>query len=58
MGAITDFVNIKQKLRGQTGQNGTKNVEIMVPLKYLFHFWSTLKIPLINCGIDLDLNWF
>ena len=29
----------------------------MVPLKYLSNFWITLKMPLINCGISLDLNW-
>ena len=41
----------------QTGDNGTKNVEIMVPLKYLSNFWRTLEIPLIKCGIDLILTW-
>ena len=29
----------------------------MIPLKHLSSFWSTLKRPLINCGINLDLNW-
>ena len=33
----------------QTGHNETKNVEIMVPLKYLSNFWRTLEMPLINC---------
>ena len=32
----------KQKITGQTGHHGTKNVEIMVPLKYLSNFWRTL----------------
>ena len=41
----------------KTGNNGTKNVEIMVPLKYLSNFWRTHKMPLINCEISLDLNW-
>ena len=27
----------------------------MVPLKRLSNFWKT---PLINCEINLDLNWF
>ena len=45
------------KLAGQTGDNGTKNVEIMVPLKYLSNFWRTPEMPLINCEITLDLNW-
>ena len=30
----------------------------MVPLKYLSNFWRTLKMPLIICEINLDLNWF
>ena len=32
---LTDSFNFKAKITGQTGNNGTKNVEIMVPLKYL-----------------------
>ena len=37
----------KQQITGQKGNSGTKNVEIMVPLKYLSNFWRTLEIPLI-----------
>ena len=33
-------------MRDETGDNGTKNVEIMVPLKYLSGFWRALEIPL------------
>ena len=29
----------------------------MVTLKYLSNLWRTLKMALINCGINLDLNW-
>ena len=29
----------------------------MVPLKYLSNFWRTLEMPLINCEIELILNW-
>ena len=29
----------------------------MVPLKYLGNFWRTLEMPLINCKINLILNW-
>ena len=59
-GDITDFnegnadansFEIKEEISGQAGDNGTKNVEIMVPLKYL-------EMPLINCEINLDLNWY
>ena len=41
---LTDSFNCKAKMTGQTGNNGTKNVEIMVPLKYLSNFWRTLEI--------------
>ena len=37
----------KQQITGQKGNSGTKNVEIMGPLKYLSNFWRTLEIPLI-----------
>ena len=37
-------------------QNNTKNVKIVVPLKYLSNFWRTLEMPLINCEIILDLT--
>ena len=35
--------------------DGTKDVEIMVPLKYLSNSWRTLGIPLINCEINIIL---
>ena len=30
----------KQKITGKTGNGGAKDVEIMVPLKYLGNFWN------------------
>ena len=54
---LTDSFNFKVKMTGQTGDNGTKNVETMVPLKYLSNFWRTLEMPLINCEINLILTW-
>ena len=36
---LTDSFNFKVKITGQTADDGTKNVEIMVPLKYLSNFW-------------------
>ena len=54
--AITESFNLKEKLPGQTGNKGTKNVEIMAPLKYVSNFWRTLEMPLINCEVTLDLN--
>ena len=54
---ITDSFNFKVKMTCQTGDNGTKNVEIIVPLKYLNNFWRTLEMPLINCEVNLILTW-
>ena len=50
----TDSFNLKVKLIGQASNNGTKNIEIMVPLS---NFWKTLEMPLINFKTTLDLNW-
>ena len=33
-----------------------KDVKIIVSLKYLSNIWRTLKIPLINCEINLILT--
>ena len=53
----TDSFNFKTKITGQTNDNGIINVEIMVPLKFLGNFWRTLDMPLINCEVELILNW-
>ena len=45
------------KITGQAGTNGTKNVETMVPLKYLSNSWRIFEMSLFNCKINLDLNW-
>ena len=54
---LTDSFKFKAKITGQTGDDGTKDVEIMVPLKYLSNFWRTLEMPLINCEVNLILTW-
>ena len=56
-GNPTDSFNFKVKITGRTRNNGTKDVEIMVPLKYLSNFWRTLEMPLINCEVSLILTW-
>ena len=38
-------------------EGNEKDVEIMVPLKYLSNFWRTLEMPLINCEVNLILTW-
>ena len=54
---LTDSFNFKVKMRGQTGDDGTKNVEMMVLLKYLSNYWRFLEMFLINCEINLILTW-
>ena len=46
------------KITGKTpGDDNTKDVEIMVPLKYLGNFWRTLEMPLKNCEVELIMTW-
>ena len=46
------------KITGKTpAARNEKDVEIMVPLKYLSNFWRTLEMPLINCEVNLILTW-
>ena len=54
----TDSFNSKAKITGQTDNDGEiDSFEIMIPLKYVSNFWRTLEMPLINCEVDLILNW-
>ena len=46
------------KITGKSPTAGNeKDVEIMVPQKYLSNFWRTLEMPLINCKVNLILTW-
>ena len=57
---LIDSFNFKVKMTGRTGDDGTKNVEIMplnVPLAYLSAFRRSLELPLINCEVNLILTW-
>ena len=65
-GNVIDFLDdnhnsasfkFKPKITGKTGNGGRKDVEILVPLKYLSNFWRKLEIPLINCEIILQIKW-
>ena len=38
-------------------KNGTQNIELAVPLKYLGNFWRALNMPLISCEVSLELKW-
>ena len=57
---LADSESFKSKIRitGKSPNNDNeKNVEIMVPLKYLSNIWRTLEMPLINCEVNLILTW-
>ena len=57
---LTDSESFKSKVKitGKTPNNrNTKDVEIIVPLKYLSNFWRTLEMQLINCEVNLILTW-
>ena len=66
---ITNSESFKYKISiiGKTSNanNGTeqgntkaeRNLETVVPLKYLSNFWRNLDMPLINCEISLTLTW-
>ena len=57
---LTDSASFKSKVKitGNTPAAGnTKDVEIIVPLKYLSNFWRTLEMLLINCEVNLILTW-
>ena len=48
----------KMKITRNTPSNrNTKDVEIMVPLKYLSNFWRTLAMLLNDCEVNLILTW-
>ena len=52
----TDSFSFKVKMTGQTGDDGAKEVEVMVSLNSLSNFWKTLKMSLINCEVNLVLT--
>ena len=48
----------KSNFIGTIPNGGRKNgVKIAVPLKYLSNFWRSLEMPLINCKVELSLEW-
>ena len=65
----SEAFNYKNKIVGNTynvnadaqgydvNKNGTQEVELTIPLKYLGNFWRALNIPLISCEVSLELKW-
>ena len=40
-------------MTSETGNNGRKDVQIMVPLKHLSNFLGSFQVALINCEINI-----
>ena len=56
--ADSESFKCKIKITGKIPNNDKeKDLEIMVPLKYLSNFWRTLEMPLINCKVNLISTW-
>ena len=55
---IGNTYNVNEGAQGyDVNKNGTKEVELAIPLKYLRNFWRALNIPLISCEVSLELKW-
>ena len=56
--ADSESFKSKVKITGSTpADDNTKDIKIIVPLKYLSNFWRTLEFLLINCEVSLFLTW-
>ena len=55
---LADYELFKSKIKitNIPADGNTKDVKIIVPLKYSSSFWRTLQVPLINCEVDLILT--
>ena len=53
----SELFKSKTKITGKPSANSnTKGVEMTIPLKYSCTFWRILKMPLINCKVNLILT--
>ena len=64
----SDTFRYKNKITGNTynvagaedytaNKNGTNDIKLAIPLKYLGNFWRALNIPLISWEVSLELKW-
>ena len=57
---LADSESFKSKIKiteNAPTDGNTKDVEIIVPLKYWTKFWRTIEMPLINCESNRILTW-
>ena len=57
MAGSKSFKSKVKTIENAPADGNTKNVEIIVPLKYLSNFWRTLKMLLINFEVNIILRW-
>ena len=54
---ISNTYNVDAGAQGyDVNKNGTQEVQLAIPLKYLGNFWRALNIPLISCEVSLELK--
>ena len=55
---IGNTYNVNGGAQGyDVNKNGTQEVELAIPLKYLGNIWRALNVPLISCEVFLELKW-
>ena len=55
---VSPSFKYKSSILGTTIDTGVLgNTKIVVPLKYLYNFFRSLEMPLINYKIHLELSW-
>ena len=55
---IGNTYNVNAGAQGyDVNKNGTQEVELAIPLKYLGNFWRAINIPLISSEVSLELKW-
>ena len=47
----------KKTANHNNGKSSVEDTKVVVPLKYLSKFWRSLEMTLINCKVQLELNW-
>ena len=56
---IGNTYNVNADVQGyDVNKNGTQEVELAIPSKYLGNIWRALNIPLISCEVSLELKWY
>ena len=59
LSSCSESLKYKINIVGKTPEDNDSltNAEVVIPLKHLINLWRSLSIPLINCELELILNW-